>query len=62
MNVRSFGKKKTVVYDEEIKRELNGILMHECRCDEGLKGKAEASTRLAFTGWRKGSCCLYYKR
>ncbi len=25
--------------------------MHECRCDERLKTKAEKSTRLAYTGF-----------
>ena len=38
------------VYYEEIKRELKRILMHECRCNERLKAKAEGSTRLAYTG------------
>ena len=41
-----------VVYYEEIKRELNRILLYECRCDERLIDKAEGSTRLAYT-----SCC-----
>jgi hypothetical protein len=37
------------VYYETIKREINKRLLYECRCDEGLKGKAEGSTRLTYT-------------
>ena len=33
-----------------IKRELNRKLIYESRCDERLKGKAEGSTRLTYTG------------
>ncbi len=33
-----------------IKRELNRILIYECRCDERLISKAEGSTHLAYTG------------
>jgi hypothetical protein len=33
-----------VVYYKEIKRELNRILIYECRCDERLRAKAEGST------------------
>ena len=39
-----------VVYYEEMKRELNSILIYECRCNERLRAKAEGSTRLAYTG------------
>jgi hypothetical protein len=42
------------VYYETIKRELNRRLIHECRCDERLKAKAEGSTRLAYTELRGG--------
>ncbi len=42
------------VYVEEMKRELKRILVYECRCNEGLKAKAEGSTRLAYTGLRGG--------
>ena len=38
------------VYYESIKRELKIRPIHECRCDERLKTKAEESTRLAYTG------------
>ena len=38
------------VYYEEIKRELNRILIYECRCDERLRTEAEGSTRLTYTG------------
>ena len=37
-------------YYESIKRELKIRPIHECRCDERLKTKAEDSTRLAYTG------------
>ena len=40
-----------IVYYEEIKQELKRILVHECRCNERLKAKAEGSTRLACTGF-----------
>ena len=33
---------------------LKTKLIHECRCDERLKAKAEGSTRLAYTEWRGG--------
>ncbi len=39
-----------VFYYEEIKRELNRILIYECRCNERLRGKDEGSTRLTYTG------------
>jgi hypothetical protein len=42
------------VSNEEIKRELERILIHECRCNERLKAKAEGSIRLAYTGLREG--------
>ena len=35
---------------EKIKRELNRILIYECRCDARLKDKDEGSTRLTYTG------------
>jgi hypothetical protein len=38
------------VHYKEIKREVNRILIHECRCDERLRGKPEGSTRLTYTG------------
>ncbi len=37
-----------------IKREINRIIMYECRCDERLKDKPERSTRLVYTGFRGG--------
>jgi len=40
------------VYYEKIKRDLNRILIYECRCNERLKGKDEVSnlpTRLEYT-------------
>ena len=39
-------------YYEEIKLELKRILIYECRCNERLKAKAEASTRLPYCGLR----------
>jgi hypothetical protein len=42
------------VYYEEIKRELKKILIYECRCNERPEAKAEASTRLPYTGLRGG--------
>ena len=36
------------IYYETIKREQNKRLIHECRCDERRKAKAETSTRLAY--------------
>ena len=39
-----------VVYYESIKRELKTKTIHECRCDERPKHKAEESTRLGCTG------------
>jgi hypothetical protein len=39
-----------VVYYESIKRELKTRPIHECRCNERLKTKAEESTRLPCTG------------
>ena len=38
------------VYYEETKRELNRILIFECRCNESLRVKAEGSTHLTYTG------------
>jgi hypothetical protein len=38
------------VYYESIKRELQTRPIYECRCDEGLKVKAEESTCLVYTG------------
>jgi hypothetical protein len=43
-----------VVYYEKIKRELNRILIYECRCDERLKAKSEGSARLGYTGLSGG--------
>jgi hypothetical protein len=40
----------SLVYYESRKRELNGKLINECRCDERLKVKTEGSTRLTYTG------------
>ena len=37
-----------VVYYETKKWELNKRLIHECRCDERLKAKAERSARLTY--------------
>ena len=44
----------SVVYYEEIKRELKRIIIYECRCNERLKAKTEGSTRLTYTGLRGG--------
>jgi len=43
-----------VVYYESIKRELKRRPIHECRCDERLKTKAEGSARLAYSGLLEG--------
>jgi hypothetical protein len=43
--------KSRVVYYESIKRELKIKPIHECRCDERLKTKAEESARLGYTGF-----------
>jgi hypothetical protein len=40
---------KMLVYYEEIKRDLNRILIYECRCDERRKAKDDDSIRLAYT-------------
>ena len=42
------------VYYEEIKRDLNRILIYDCRCDERLISKAEGSTSFTYTGLRGG--------
>ena len=42
-------RQKFCVYYQEIQRELKRILIYECRCNEGLKAKAEGSTHLAYT-------------
>jgi len=39
---------RKVVYYGETNRELNRILIYECRCNERLKAKAEGSTRLTY--------------
>jgi hypothetical protein len=39
------------VYSEKIKREINRILVYECRC-ERVRGKGEGSTRLIYNGLR----------
>ncbi len=50
----TYPKKRTLfqkcVYYETIKREPKIKPNSECRCDEGLKTKAEESTRLSDTG------------
>jgi len=38
------------VIKRELRRKLMLQLIHECRCDERLKDKAEGSTRLVYTG------------
>ena len=38
----------------DIKRELEGIHIYWCRCNERLKTKTEGSKRLAYTGLRRG--------
>jgi hypothetical protein len=43
-----------IVYYEEIKRELQRILIYECWCNERLKVKVEGSTLLTYTGLRGG--------
>ncbi len=42
------------VYYEEIKREIQRILIYECRRNERLKGKVEGFTRLGYTGLKGG--------
>ena len=42
------------VYYQVMKRELNSILIYECRCNESLRAKSEGSTRLAYTGLHGG--------
>ena len=37
-----------------LNRDLNRRPMYEYRCDERLKGQAEGSTRLVYTGLRGG--------
>ena len=44
--------RKTFVYYESIKRELNRKPTYDCWCDERLKNRAEDSTRLGYTGWQ----------
>jgi hypothetical protein len=48
--IRFFG-----VYHESIKRELMRRLIHEFRCIERLKAKAEGSTRLTYIGITRGT-------
>ncbi len=43
--------KKSFVYYESIKRELQTKPIYECRCDERLKLKGEESTYLTYTGF-----------
>ena len=38
------------VNNEEIKQELNRILIYVCRCNERLRAKVEGSTRLVYIG------------
>ena len=40
----------TIGNPQEIKRELQRILVYNCRCNERLKTKDEVSTRLVYTG------------
>ena len=37
-------------YEQQIKRELKGIHICGCRCNERLKVKTDGSTRLVYTG------------
>ena len=41
--------KTEVYYEQQIKRELKGIHICGCRCNERLKAKTDGSTRLACT-------------
>ena len=41
-----------IYYEQQIKRELKGINICGCRCNERLKAKTDGSTRLAYTGLR----------
>ena len=43
-----------MIYYEEINRELNRILMYECRCNERLRVKTDESTLLSYTGFLGG--------
>ena len=53
-----------LVYYEVRKRKPNMRLIHECRCDERLKARAEGSTRLAYTDsvrkWLRCTVSLIY--
>jgi hypothetical protein len=42
------------VHYEEIKRDLNRILINDCRCDERLRSKTEGCARLTYTGLSGG--------
>jgi hypothetical protein len=53
MDERLVELRKFVVYYGTIKRDLKRRLIHEWRCDERLKAKAEGSARLAYT-WLRG--------
>ena len=41
---------KIFYYEQQIKRELKGIHIRGCRCNERLQAKTDGSTRLAYTG------------
>jgi len=47
---KAYGKGKTVVYYESIKRKLKIKCIYECRCYERLQTKTKEFTRLAYTG------------
>ena len=42
----------TFYYEHQIKRELKGIRIRGCRCNERLKAKTDGSTRLTYTELR----------
>ena len=39
-----------IYYEQQIKRDLKGIHICGCRCNERLKAKTDGSTRLTYTG------------
>ena len=42
------------VYYDETNRDLQRILIYECRCNERMNGKVEGSTLLTYTGLHGG--------
>ncbi len=42
--------KRILHLHEEVKREVNRILIYDCRCGERHRSKVEGSTHLTYTG------------